>query len=320
MKSNYKRLHQSSRAGDGFTLIELLVVIAIIAILAAMLLPALTKAKLKAQGVYCMNNGRQTTLAWRLYAEDNADRVLLASDDGSTAPYGVSSSNPYNLGAWTWSKMNFQGGNAYNWDINADITLRPMWNYNKNASIYKCPGDHSVVDNTPSGTMPRIRSYSMNFFIGGFGSGDASSGQGVGAWGKQFPIYSKLSDLNSTITAPGPTKTFVFIEEREDCINWGNFLTDMSGYPTKTFPLNQGLYQWNQDLPSSYHHKACGISFADGHSEIHRWREASTMPPVATGQLKGGKGSGTTWLAPYSRDVAWMQDVTVRPKAEFVKP
>src|SRR5260370_42325418 len=118
MKRNYKRLHRSAPHGGGFTLIELLVVIAIIAILAAMLLPALTKAKLKAQGVYCMNNGHQLTIAWRLYAEDNADRLLLASDNGQggTGPYQVSviprTPNDPNLNnnyAWTWSKMDFDG-------------------------------------------------------------------------------------------------------------------------------------------------------------------------------------------------------------------
>src|SRR5277367_5152316 len=115
---------------DGFTLIELLVVIAIIAILAAMLLPALNKAKLKAQGIQCMSNQRQLALAWRMYEEDNTDHLVFASDDGSgTAPYGttVPVSHQKNLYAWTWSKMDYSLSNPYNWDPNADITLRPLW-------------------------------------------------------------------------------------------------------------------------------------------------------------------------------------------------
>jgi len=91
-------------------------------------------------------------------------------------------------------------------------------------------------------------------------------------------------------------------------------MTDMSGYPTATSPANPSAYQWVEDLPASYHGGACGISFADGHSEIHRWLEDSTQPPLAPGVLMGGKGSGFTWPAPNSRDVAYMQDITVRPK------
>src|SRR5437762_8146996 len=104
-----------SRDTPAFTLIELLVVIAIIAILAAMLLPALTKAKLKAQGIQCMSNHRQLTLAWRLYAEDNRDYLVLASHDGT------GNANPDNKYAWTWTEMTF-GPDPKNWDINADIT------------------------------------------------------------------------------------------------------------------------------------------------------------------------------------------------------
>src|SRR5664279_1106202 len=124
----------ASREERAFTLIELLVVIAIIAILAAMLLPALNKAKLKAQGIQCMSNQRQLALAWRMYAEDNTDHLVYASDDGSgTAPYNsnVPAKNRNNLYAWTWSKMDYKPNNGYNWDPTADMTLRPLWQYFK---------------------------------------------------------------------------------------------------------------------------------------------------------------------------------------------
>jgi prepilin-type N-terminal cleavage/methylation domain-containing protein/prepilin-type processing-associated H-X9-DG protein len=292
----------------GFTLIELLVVIAIIAILAALLLPALGKAKTKAQGIQCMNNGRQLSLAWRLYADDNADRFSLSSDDGTGAR------NPLNEYAWTLTHLDFSS-NPRNWDPTIDIMTRPLWPYNKSPGIYKCPADRSVVTDANGATRSRVRSISMNFFLGGFAGASAASGVGVRGWGSLYPIYFKLGELTSLGSSPGPSKTFVFLDEREDCINWGNFMTDMQGYPCRLYPNgNPGLYEWNEDLPASYHSGACGISFADGHSEIRRWQDPKTMPPLASGALTGGKGSGKTWPAPYSKDVAWMQDRTARPK------
>src|SRR5712671_5658591 len=122
---------------NGFTLIELLVVIAIIAILAAMLLPALSKSKLKAQGIQCMSNHKQLCLAWRQYAEDNKDVLVYASDDGTGA------ANPQNQYAWTWAHMD-NTPKSYNWDINADLAQRPLWPYSgKSPGIYKCPADRS---------------------------------------------------------------------------------------------------------------------------------------------------------------------------------
>src|ERR1035437_5026304 len=175
--------------------------------------------------------------------------------------------------------------NPKNWDPTVDIMIRPLWPYNKSAGIYKCPADRFTV--TVNGqTYARVRSISMNFFLGGFAGGSAASGVGVRGWGSLYPIYFKLSDLNSLGTSPGPSKTFVFLDEREDCINWGNFMTDMSGFPCKLYANgNGGLYEWNEDLPASYHNRACGFSFADGHSEIRRWKDPKTMPPVASGVL-----------------------------------
>ena len=309
------------RVDGGFTLIELLVVIAIIAILAALLLPALGAAKQKAQGIECMSNQRQLSLAWHMYADDNHDNLILASDDGTGLPYVTAATGTHqaNNWAWTWSKMGYTPGPdfAFNWDINADITLRPLWQYVKNAGIYKCPADTSTVVVNGS-SVPRIRTISMNLFLGGFGDNSNelpdSGGDLGGNWGKFYvPYYSKTTQLTPG-RSPGPTKTFVFIDERQDCINYGNFCTDMAGYPTTAGAAAQGgAYCWVEDLPASYHHRAAGMSFADGHAEIHRWQVGSTLPPIAIGQLVGGVGSSTTWRAPYSEDVAWMQDVTARP-------
>jgi len=292
------------RAG-GFTLIELLVVIAIIAILAAMLLPALARSKSKAQGIQCMNNQRQLALAWRMYAEDNNDRLVLASDDGNGNMYSdtvQANQNPNDIYAWCWSKMSFNS-DGWNWDITADITHRPLYAYDKNPTTHKCPSDRSHVQDPQGVTRPRVRSYSMNWFCGGFGD-NANEDSGEAA----FTLFLKMSQLTSLTGSPGASKTWVFIEEREDCINWGNYLQDMSGAPTKANPNGvPGAYRFYQDMPSSYHGNSCALAFADGHSEIHRWRDGRTMPPIAQGVYQG-PGTGSQWPAPYSVDIAWIQE------------
>jgi prepilin-type N-terminal cleavage/methylation domain-containing protein len=274
----------------GFTLIELLVVIAIIAILAAMLLPALNKATLKAQGIQCMNNHRQLCLAWRMYADDNRENLVYASQNPNTPQLDQYS--------WCLGIMDFDPNNRGNWDINFDIIHRPLWTYNRNAKIYKCPADHSYV--VVNGVQkPRVRTMSMNMYVGGFDGTDLLWAPG------NYRAYLKTSDLSN----PGgpPDKIFIFLDEREDCINWGNYGTVMDGYS----PVNPALYQFNQDLPGFYHHRAPGFSFADGHSEIHRWRDDRTMPP-----LQYGTSTLYNYIVPVPRDVdvAWMQEHSTRPK------
>ncbi len=275
-----------------FTLIELLVVIAIIAILAGMLLPALSKAKVKAQGIQCMSNHRQLTLAWRLYAEDNEDRIVYASHSGVA-------NDPKNAYAWTWTEMTF-GPDPKNWDINADITRRPLWPYCQNAGIYRCPADTSFVV-VNGQRKPRVRTMSMNFFLGGF-AGDVGSA----TFAKPYMLYFKTTEIFGSRASPGPSKTWIFLDQREDTINWGNFMTHMDGFD----PQRPALYKFTMDMPGAYHNRACGFSFADGHSEIKKWLDPRTTPPLKRQELM----RTTDIPSPRNPDVAWLQDRTTRPK------
>jgi len=279
----------SKETRGGFTLIELLVVIAIIAILAGMLLPALGKAKQKAHAIKCLNNHKQLTLGWILYSDDNEGKITAASD-----PRDAGGPEPLKP-AWVRGLMDFNPENRSNWDIEQDIKVGPLWNYVPSADVFKCPADKSAI--TVDGQrLPRVRSMAMNVHCG--------------AWGENEKVYwfgYRVYQQQSDFVDPGPASTFLFMDVREDAVNFGNFLVGMKGYPEN--PEDIRIF----DFPASYHNQAGTLSFVDGHSEIKRWQHPDTMPPlIKDGLLPEIEQMPTSLNSPNNPDIRWLQDHNTR--------
>jgi len=226
-------------AQSAFTLIELLVVIAIIAILAAMLLPALSKAKAKGQQTACLSNLKQLQLCWQMYIDDNNDKLI--SNDPNVGP-----------GSQTWIQGYMDSNNPDS--TNAVLIAKGLlFPYNKSTTIYRCPTDRgrSVFGRV---VYPRVRSYSINGYMNGWDVGLIFAGQ------KGYRVNQKSAD----ITRPLPAKAFVFLDEHEVSIDDGHFGFNPEG----------DLWM---NLPAVWHNRGCDFSFADGHAEHFKWIDPRTM-------------------------------------------
>ena len=225
-------------------------------------------------------------LSWRMYVDDSNDS--LPGADGS----GV---GPDWCGG---GFMDFAANNPMNYDINQTIARSPIWRYcGKNPTLWKCPADRStVIFNGTS--VPRVRSVSMNCFVGGEDPANLT-GVAPGGW----RVYSKMNQITK------PSQIMGVLDEREDSINNGYFGVNMDGMARPPAVNSPGSFAFF-DFPAFYHNRAAGIAFTDGHSEIHRWQDVRTMTPIGRTSIVRLPGTPSA----NNNDVLWINSHATVPK------
>jgi prepilin-type N-terminal cleavage/methylation domain-containing protein len=248
-----------------FTLIELLVVIAVIGILAAMLLPTLSSAKSRAQGIQCISNLRQVALGWELYTDESNNHYPAngSTTGGSQASVGENSYNPSWV-AGVLKRTTFPDntntvllvGDAYR-------SFGSIGGYVKNPGVYHCPADVSI---DPGNGHSRVRSISMNSWINPGKVNTAAT-----YWTKPFEKFTQPTGFIKV----SPSNIFVFLDEQPSTINDGWLLMNMDGY-NPDGSITESLLNVD-DLPAVYHNKCSAFSYADGHAELHPWRGGAVL-------------------------------------------